>query len=96
MFCFVLSSSLAVPFVSVMTALQFPKVMEFLPTLLPRHFRKLISSSSEEVLQKIEEALGTHPWKLGFRRVSKTFVQPLVIWCEAEFFKSGHVLIYFC
>lgn len=57
-----------------MTALKFPKVMEFLPTLFPRHFRRLIGSSSEEVLQRIEEALGTHPWKLGFRRVSQTFI----------------------
>ncbi|MEJ1277247.1 helicase (DNA) B [Cricetulus griseus] len=70
------------PFVSVMTALQFPKVMEFLPVLLPRHFRKLISSSSEEVLQKIEEALGTHPWKLGFRRV--TYREMKLLSCEAS------------
>lgn len=56
-----------------MTALQFPKVMEFLPVLLPRHFKRLISSDSEEVFEKIEEILGTHPWKLAFSKVSKTF-----------------------
>ncbi|XP_028725445.1 DNA helicase B [Peromyscus leucopus] len=70
------------PFVCVMTALKFPKVMEFLPTLFPRHFRRLIGSSSEEVLQRIEEALGTHPWKLGFRRV--TYRQMKLLSCEAS------------
>lgn len=74
-----------------MTALQFPKVMEFLPTLFPRHFKKLISSSSAEVLHKIDDILGTEPWKLGFRRVSKTFVQHLVILCKVEFFHCGRV-----
>lgn len=55
-----------------MTALQFPKIMEFLPVLLPRHFKQLISGS-KEVLEKIEEILGACPWKLGFSKVSKTF-----------------------
>ncbi|KAL1775192.1 DNA helicase B [Sigmodon hispidus] len=77
-----LSVEKSFPFVCVMKALQFPKVMEFLPTLLPRHFKKLISSSSEEVLQKIEEALGTHPWKLGFRRV--TYREMKLLSCEAS------------
>ncbi|KAK7810565.1 hypothetical protein U0070_022037 [Myodes glareolus] len=71
-----------VPFVSVMTALQFPKVMEFLPTLFPRHFRRLISSSSTEVLQKIDDVLGTEPWKLGFRRV--TYREMKLLSCEAS------------
>lgn len=62
-----------------MTALQFPKIMEFLPVLLPRHFKRLISSGSKEVLGAIEEMLGTHPWKLGFNKVSKTFTQHLII-----------------
>ncbi|XP_036025530.1 DNA helicase B [Onychomys torridus] len=70
------------PFVCVMTALKFPKIMEFLPTLFPRHFRRLISSSSEEMLQRIEEALETHPWKLGFRRV--TYRQMKLLSCEAS------------
>ncbi|KAH0515360.1 DNA helicase B [Microtus ochrogaster] len=70
------------PFVSVMTALQFPKVMEFLPTLFPRHFRRLISSSSAEVLQKIDDILGTEPWKLGFRRV--TYREMKLLSCEAS------------
>ncbi|KAL6057953.1 hypothetical protein STEG23_015821, partial [Scotinomys teguina] len=70
------------PFVCVMTALKFPKVMEFLPTLFPRHFRRLVSSSSEEVMQRIEDALGTHPWKLGFRRV--TYREMRLLSCEAS------------
>jgi DNA helicase B len=57
-----------------MTALRFPKIMEFLPVLLPRYFRQLISSGSGKVLEVIEEVLGTQPWKLGFSKVSKTFV----------------------
>lgn len=63
-----------------MIGLQFPKIMEFLPVLLPRHFKQLISShSKEEVLDKIEGILGSNPWKLGFRRVSKTLAQHLPI-----------------
>lgn len=73
MFSFALFSYPVVPFISVMTALQFPKIMEFLPVLLPRHFKQLISSNSKDVLGKIEEILGTHPWKLGFSKVSRTF-----------------------
>lgn len=68
-----------------MTALQFPKVMEFLPVLLPRHFKRLISSGSTKVLEDIEEMLGTHPWKLGFSKVSKTLT--LVILCKGGFLK---------
>lgn len=63
-----------------MTALQFPKIMEFLPVLLPRHFKRLISSGSKEVLGAIEEMLSTHPWKLGFGKVSKTFTQQHLVW----------------
>ncbi|XP_036918997.1 DNA helicase B isoform X2 [Sturnira hondurensis] len=71
-----------VPFVSVMTALQFPKTMEFLPVLLPRHFKQLISSDSEDVLGKIEEILGTHPWKLGFGKI--TYRELKLLRCEAS------------
>lgn len=70
------------PFVIAMTALQFPKVMEFLPTLFPRHFKSLISSCSETVLGHIEEALGTQPWKLGFRRI--TYREMKLLSCEAS------------
>ncbi|XP_021482968.2 DNA helicase B [Meriones unguiculatus] len=70
------------PFISVMTALRFPKITEFLPTLFPRHFTRIISSSSEGVLQKIEEILGSQPWKLGFRRI--TYRELNLLRCEAS------------
>ncbi|XP_014685752.3 DNA helicase B [Equus asinus] len=71
-----------IPFINVMRALQFPKVMEFLPVLLPRHFKQLISSGSQEVLGKIEEILRTHPWKLGFHKI--TFRELKLLRCEAS------------
>ncbi|XP_027449322.2 DNA helicase B isoform X1 [Zalophus californianus] len=70
------------PFKSVMTALQFPKVMEFLPVLLPRHFKWLLSSGSKEVLGDLEEMLGTHPWKLGFSKI--TYTELKFLQCEAS------------
>ncbi|XP_035112070.3 DNA helicase B isoform X1 [Callithrix jacchus] len=71
-----------VPFKNVMTALQFPKIMEFLPVLLPRHFKWLISSGSKQVLKEIEEILGTHPWKLGFSKI--TYREWNLLRCEAS------------
>ncbi|KAL2776087.1 DNA helicase B [Daubentonia madagascariensis] len=71
-----------IPFINVMTALKFPKIMEFLPILLPRHFKWLINSGSEEVLEKIEEILGMHPWKLGFSKV--TYRELKLLQCEAS------------
>ncbi|XP_066114301.1 DNA helicase B isoform X1 [Saccopteryx bilineata] len=71
-----------IPFISVMTALQFPKVMEFLPVLLPRHFKRLISSGSKEMLEEIEEILGTCPWKLGFSKI--TYRELKLLQCEAS------------
>ncbi|XP_045444179.1 DNA helicase B isoform X2 [Pipistrellus kuhlii] len=71
-----------IPFINVMTALKFPKIMEFLPVLLPRHFKQLISSSSEEVLGKIDKFLGTQPWKLGFRKI--TYRELKLLQCEAS------------
>lgn len=69
-------------FISAMVALQFPKVMEFLPSLFPRHFKRLISSSSDWVLGCIEDVLGTQPWKLGFRRI--TYREMKLVRCEAS------------
>ncbi|KAM7244402.1 hypothetical protein CapIbe_005010 [Capra ibex] len=70
------------PFKMVMRALQFPKIMEFLPVLLPRHFKQLITSNSIEVLEEIEEILGTQPWKLGFRKI--TYRELKLLRCEAS------------
>ncbi|XP_017526919.2 DNA helicase B isoform X2 [Manis javanica] len=71
-----------IPFITVMRALKFPKIMEFLPVLLPRHFKCLISSGSNEVLEEIEEILGTHPWKLGFSKI--TYRELKLLQCEAS------------
>ncbi|XP_006147357.1 DNA helicase B [Tupaia chinensis] len=71
-----------IPFINVMTALKFPKIMEFLPVLLPRHFKWLISSGSYELLEEIEEILGTHPWKLGFSKI--TYRELKLLRCEAS------------
>ncbi|XP_004675979.1 PREDICTED: DNA helicase B [Condylura cristata] len=71
-----------IPFISAMTALQFPKIMEFLPILLPRHFKRIISSSSKEVLEDIEKILTTQPWKLGFGRI--TYRELKLLRCEAS------------
>ncbi|XP_073939957.1 DNA helicase B isoform X2 [Castor canadensis] len=71
-----------IPFISVMTALRFPKIMEFLPVLLPRYFRQLISSGSGKVLEVIEEVLGTQPWKLGFSKI--TYRELKLLRCEAS------------
>ncbi|KAM5287916.1 DNA helicase B [Ctenodactylus gundi] len=70
------------PFMNVMTALHFPKVMEFLPVLLPRYFKRLISLGSEEVLEEIEKVLDTHPWKLGFRTITCRDLK--LLHCEAS------------
>ncbi|XP_049638747.1 DNA helicase B [Suncus etruscus] len=71
-----------IPFMIVMTALQFPKIMEFLPILLPRHFKWLIRSGSEDVLETIEEILTTNPWKLGFSKL--TYKELNLLRCEAS------------
>ncbi|KFO24773.1 DNA helicase B [Fukomys damarensis] len=70
------------PFLYVTTALQFPKIMEFLPVLLPRYFQQLINTNSKEVLEAIEEILGTQPWKLGFSRVR--YLDLKLLRCEAS------------
>nr|XP_023423371.1 DNA helicase B isoform X2 [Cavia porcellus] len=71
-----------IPFVNVMTALHFPKIMEFLPVLLPRYFNQLINTGSKEVLEAIEKILGTQPWKLGFSNI--TYRELKLLRCEAS------------
>ncbi|XP_006859673.1 PREDICTED: DNA helicase B [Chrysochloris asiatica] len=71
-----------IPFKNVMTALQFPKIMEFLPILLPRHFKQLINSDSTVQLEKIEEILSEYPWKLGFSKI--TYRELKLVRCEAS------------
>ncbi|RMC09992.1 hypothetical protein DUI87_12782 [Hirundo rustica rustica] len=65
----------------VLAALAFPKILEFLPILLPRHFCSLLhkmcwqrkaDTDGEEVadnmVKKLDEMLKDEPWKLGFNR----------------------------
>ncbi|XP_048216094.1 DNA helicase B isoform X2 [Perognathus longimembris pacificus] len=77
-----LPGRLRVPFINVMRALRFPKIMEFLPILLPRHFRQLINTDSRAVLEEIEKILGTDPWKLGFSKI--TYRDLKLVRCEAN------------
>lgn len=74
---------LAVAGKAVLGALAFPRILEFLPVLLPRHFCCLLDKicwerkadvDGEEVADemgtKLDEILKDEPWKLGFSRVS--------------------------
>ncbi|XP_027709959.1 DNA helicase B isoform X2 [Vombatus ursinus] len=59
---------------TVMTALKFPRIMEFIPILLPRHFHNLLNlEHPESLFRDLEEILNTCPWKLGFSRVKYSF-----------------------
>ncbi|XP_045144846.1 DNA helicase B [Echinops telfairi] len=71
-----------IPFTNAMQALQFPRVMEFLPVLLPRHFNQLVNTDSTMLLEKIEEILSACPWKLGFSKV--TYRELRLLQCEAS------------
>ncbi|XP_039426180.1 DNA helicase B isoform X3 [Corvus cornix cornix] len=66
---------------AVLGALAFPRILEFLPILLPRHFccvldkmcwqRKADMDGEEvadEMVTKLDEILKDEPWKLGFSR----------------------------
>lgn len=66
---------------AVLAALAFPRILELLPILLPRHFCCLLDqlcwqrkADGEKVLDslvtKLDEMLKDEPWKLGFNRVS--------------------------
>lgn len=68
---------------AVLAALAFPRILEFLPVLLPRHFCSLLGKTcwqrkahvdgqevADEMVTKLDEMLKDEPWKLGFSRVS--------------------------
>lgn len=68
---------------AVLAALTFPRILEFLPVLLPRHFCCLLGNTcwqskadvdgeavADEMVTKLDEMLKDEPWKLGFSRVS--------------------------
>ncbi|KAM8978543.1 DNA helicase B [Sarcophilus harrisii] len=66
----------------VMRALKFPRIMEFIPILLPRHFHNLLNLEHPKSLFKdLEKILNTCPWKLGFSRI--TYRELKLSGCEA-------------
>ncbi|XP_051817302.1 DNA helicase B [Antechinus flavipes] len=66
----------------VMRALKFPRIMEFIPILLPRHFYNLLNLEHPKSLFKdLEKILNTCPWKLGFSRI--TYRELKLSGCEA-------------
>ncbi|NXM81678.1 HELB helicase, partial [Oenanthe oenanthe] len=67
---------------AVLGALAFPRILEFLPILLPRHFCCLLDKMrwqrkagtddeevADEMVTKLDEILKDEPWKLGFSRI---------------------------
>ncbi|XP_072511401.1 DNA helicase B isoform X2 [Notamacropus eugenii] len=65
-----------------MRALKFPRIMEFIPILLPRHFHNLLNlEHPENWFRNLEEILNTCPWKLGFSRI--IYRELKLIGCEA-------------
>ncbi|NXO62786.1 HELB helicase, partial [Phainopepla nitens] len=67
---------------AVLAALGFPRILEFLPILLPRHFCCLIDSMcwerradadgevvADEMATELDGILKDEPWKLGFSRI---------------------------
>ncbi|OWK16738.1 HELB [Cervus elaphus hippelaphus] len=61
------------PFKTVMRALQFPKIMEFLPVLLPRHFKQLITSNSIEITYRELKLLRCEASWTSFRQCKSLF-----------------------
>ncbi|XP_007664476.2 DNA helicase B isoform X2 [Ornithorhynchus anatinus] len=63
-------------------ALKFPKIVEFLPILLPSIFENLLSSGyPEPMFEKMQETLDSEPWKFGFSKI--TYREFGLVGCEA-------------
>ncbi|NWZ77226.1 HELB helicase, partial [Poecile atricapillus] len=91
---------------AVLGALAFPRILEFLPILLPRHFCCLLDkmcwqrkadTDGEEVtdkmVTKLDEILKDEPWKLGFSRIM--YKELNLPYCEATwaaFCQCEHLL----
>ncbi|NWW27689.1 HELB helicase, partial [Falcunculus frontatus] len=91
---------------AVLGALAFPRILEFLPILLPRHFccvldkmcwQKKADTDGEEVademVTKLDEILKDEPWKLGFSRIM--YKELNLSYCEATwaaFCQCEHLL----
>ncbi|NXB94506.1 HELB helicase, partial [Vidua chalybeata] len=91
---------------AVLGALAFPRILEYLPILLPRHFCCLLDKmcwerkadlDGEEVVDematKLDEILKDEPWKLGFSRIM--YKEMNIPYCEATwaaFCQCEHLL----
>ncbi|XP_058683067.1 DNA helicase B-like isoform X1 [Poecile atricapillus] len=91
---------------AVLGALAFPRILEFLPILLPRHFCCLLDKMcwqrkadtdgeevTDEMVTKLDEILKDEPWKLGFSRIM--YKELNLPYCEATwaaFCQCEHLL----
>ncbi|NWT69435.1 HELB helicase, partial [Prunella himalayana] len=91
---------------AVLGALAFPRILEFLPVLLPRHFCCLLDKMcwerkadadgeevADEMVTKLDEILKDEPWKLGFSRIM--YKELNIPYCEATwaaFCQCEHLL----
>ncbi|NWY94583.1 HELB helicase, partial [Loxia curvirostra] len=91
---------------AVLGALAFPRILEFLPILLPRHFCCLLDKIcwegkadvddeevADEMGKKLDEILKNEPWKLGFSRIM--YKELNIPYCEATwaaFCQCEHLL----
>ncbi|NXI16770.1 HELB helicase, partial [Irena cyanogastra] len=91
---------------AVLGALAFPRILEFLPILLPRHFCCLLDKMcwerkadmdgeevADEMATKLDEILKDEPWKLGFSRIM--YKELNLPYCEATwaaFCQCEHLL----
>ncbi|XP_068046263.1 DNA helicase B [Anomalospiza imberbis] len=91
---------------AVLGALAFPRILEYLPILLPRHFCCLLDKMcwerkadmdgeevANEMATKLDEILKDEPWKLGFSRIM--YKELNIPYCEATwaaFCQCEHLL----
>ncbi|NXS80084.1 HELB helicase, partial [Erpornis zantholeuca] len=91
---------------AVLGALAFPRILEFLPILLPRHFCSVLDKMcwqrkadtdgeevADEMVTKLDEILKDEPWKLGFSRIM--YKELNLSYCEATwaaFCQCEHLL----
>ncbi|NXI24871.1 HELB helicase, partial [Sterrhoptilus dennistouni] len=92
---------------AVLAALAFPRILEFLPVLLPRHFCCLLGNTcwqskadvdgeavADEMVTKLDEMLKDEPWKLGFSRIMyKELKLPSCEATWAAFCQCEHLLL---
>ncbi|NWH93460.1 HELB helicase, partial [Aegithalos caudatus] len=93
---------------AVLTALAFPRILEFLPVLLPRHFCCLLAKTywqrkdmdmdgkevADKMITKLDKMLWDEPWKLGFSRIM--YKELNLPYCEATwaaFCQCEHLLL---